>query len=211
MNCYTLRLACLGFALLLPLAKPVFASTNEGAGESSSIAQGCPECVSFDVSVWKFTPTRPDALKNIIHSLKGLSGDGLGDGDGQRVISPGQSAIVADMFRQAGALERLLYWQAVSVQGESVPMESVSRSGNFSAVLKINGVTSSPVVTSSLRDLAPPALLNFSYKADQPGNSSSGFNTFAGSGRVLLRNGGALLNINRQEHCYLIWLVRVAY
>lgn len=210
-------------SIMLFISANVRASTSPGtAGNTSekvSITQACVNCVSYGVSVWKFTPTRPDALRTILQSLNALPDGDAGNLEGQRVISAAQTSGAADMFRKSGALEPLVLWNSVSVFREFVPLELTSSSGTFSAVLKLDlGEVSLSqklvnIGADKANQIAPnyPALLSFQLKADQSDNTGSGVNSLASGGRVLLQNGGALLNINRQGKSYIIWLVHTTY
>ena len=204
-------------------------STEKPAGEVL-IPQACGGCVSYDVSVWMFTPTRPDALKNILQSLNTLPEVEPDEVEGQRVISPDKSTVAADTFRQSGTLEPLVLWHAMSIFGEPLPLESVSSAGTLRAELNMNVVPSTTFLKPSPETFNQKilsftrnadnedstsqieTLLNFKLIAGLPVGSGSGVNDIASSsGRVLIKNGGALLNVNRMGNRYLVWVVHAAY
>lgn len=200
-------------------------SPIEKATGELSIPQACGGCVSYDVSVWMFTPTLPDALKNILQSLNTLPEGEPDEVDGQRVISPDKSTVAADTFRQSGTLEPLVLWHAMSSFGEPLPLELVSSAGTFRAVLNMNVVPTyleptSKTFTQKLMNFTDnldssfqyQTLLSFQLNAGLPVGSGSEVNQIASSsGRVLIKNGGAVLNINRIDNRYLVWLVNAAY
>ncbi|MBU9861779.1 hypothetical protein [Rahnella aceris] len=205
-------------------------SPAEKAAGELSIPQACGGCVSYDVSVWMFTPTRPDALKNILQSLNTLPEGEPDDVEGQRVISPDKSTVAAGTFRQSGTLEPLVLWHAMSIFGEPLPLESVSSAGTLRAELNMNVVPSTTFLKPSSETFNQKilsftrnadnedstsqieTLLNFKLIAGLPVGSGSGVNDIASSsGRVLIKNGGALLNVNRMGNRYLVWVVHAAY
>lgn len=200
-------------------------SQAEKAAEETSIPQTCGSCVSYDVSVWVFTPTQPDALKNILQALNAQPTGAPADIEGQRVISSDKRTTTVDAFKQSGTLEPLSIWQAMSVYGEPVPLESVSSAGSFRAELnmdiklpsetfaqKVQKLKEHKLLSSSDEpDLSFHRLLKFKLIAGLPGNSDGEVNNISSSGRVLLKNGSALLNISRMENHYLIWMAHVAY
>ncbi|WP_413725590.1 hypothetical protein [Sodalis sp. RH16] len=210
-------------------ASTITNSTEKAAGEVL-IPQACGSCVSYDVSVWMFTPTRPDALKNILQSLNTLPEGEPDEVEGQRVISPDKSTVAADTFRQSGTLDPLVLWHAMSIFGEPLPLELVSSAGTFRAELNMKAVPSTTFLKPSSETFNQKilslsrntdnedstsqiqTLLNFKLIAGLPVGSGSGVNDIASSsGRMLIKNGGALLNVNRMGNRYLVWIVHATY
>ncbi|MBU9822979.1 hypothetical protein J1782_24100 [Rahnella sp. BCC 1045] len=214
-------------SIMLLISANARASTAPGAVkntlEEAPNTQACAHCVSYDVSVWMFTPTRPDALRNVLQSLNALPERESDEVEGQRVISPDKSAVTADTFRQSGTLEPLAFWHAMSYFGEPLPLELVSSAGAFRAVLNTNVVPvhlkpTSKTFTQKLMIFSDYAdssfqyqtLLNFQLAAGLPiGPDNEAHDVARSSGRVLLKNGSAVLNINRVGKSYMIWLVHL--
>lgn len=123
-----------------------------------------------------------------------------------------------------------MLWHAMSIFGEPLPLESVSSAGTLRAELNMNVVPSTTLLKPSSETFNQKilsftrnadnedstsqieTLLNFKLIAGLPVGSGSGVNDIASSsGRVLIKNGGALLNVNRMGNRYLVWVVHAAY
>lgn len=189
-------------ALLFPLALASCASSDTPHVTAGRAAQECPSCVNFTVRAWRFTPEHGELLTGILKAPANTSLQSLSSGTLQ-VIKADQVADIPGILHKEGKTELLMDYSGITVRGQSLP---VSVSGAY-------GEVSAWLLPAWQTDKLPASAVSFKLSVALPadnGSEAMGHGEEV-SGRVLIPDGGALLNIQPIGGSYVVWLIRANY
>lgn len=201
-----LRFLCFGVLLFSPLALTSCSNKLPELHAPNAFSQvNCPDCVYFETTVWNFKPSSNYGLKSTLDSLKAFFSESPQSRDtrnfvgGPLVVTPEHSRSVVAAFKQYGAVEEIVRFDGVSTPGESMPLLNESSTESYSASYN----------TKIIDNSSHAAVLSYSISSKNTISGSPIPSVVTETGSVLIRNHGALLDIQPHGDEYVIWLVRV--
>lgn len=188
--------------LLSPLVLASCASSDTSHSAVIRASQECSSCVNFTVQAWRFTPEHGELLPGILKVPANASVQSLSSGTLQ-VIKADQVADIPGILHKEGNTELLMDHSGITVRGQSLPVSISGAYGEFSAWLLPAWQTYK----------LPARAVSFKLSAALPAGTASEAMGPRGevSGRVLIPDGGALLNIQPIGGSYVVWLIRANY
>lgn len=197
MNASVLRSTALCLALMSSL--PVVSCSSSGSKAShnapAAAAQVCTSCVDISVHLWKFTPDAgTDVTK--LSGITQASADGKASVNMQANSKEASPAEILKKIQQSGHAELVLNFDSVTTSGQSLPLSTSGPAGEFSALM-----------TPAALKANTPDLINYELRAAMPHGGLTGGRDAYTKGYFLLKDGGALLSMQKVGESYAVWLI----
>jgi len=186
---------CLALMSSLPVVSCSSSGSKASHNAPGAAAQVCSSCVDISVHVWKFTPDAgTDVTK--LSGITQASADGKASVNMQANSKEARPAEILKKLQQSGHAELVLNFDSVTTSGQSLPLSTSGSAGEFSALM-----------TPAALKANTPYLINYELRAAMPHGGLTGGRDAYTKGNFLLKDGGALLSMQKVGESYAVWLI----